>query len=233
MTEPLINFDHNAPIAVDEYDQAAQLALPGYEAMHTMVLSCLQAYLPEQADLLIVGAGTGMELVRLGQAQPQWHFQGVDPSVKMLASAQQKLAQHQLAQRVTLTQGYTQDLPTDVRYHAATSILVMHFIPEADKLQFLENIAQRLSPSAPFVLVDVFGQKASQELEHLMPVLQSYWNIMGLPPDKQQQLLAGFKQGVYPIAESSLLHLLKQAGFDKTIRFYTGLWVGGWLTFKQ
>jgi len=233
MTEPLIDFDRNAPISADEYDQAAQLALPGYQAMHTMVLACLQAYLAEQAHLLIVGAGTGMEIVRLGQAQPQWHFHGVDPSAKMLAISEQKLAQYQLSQRVTLTQGYTQDLPEDVRYQAATSILVMHFIPQADKLQFLKSIAQRLCPSAPFVLVDVFGQKESQELEQLMPIIQSYWNSMGLPLDKQQQILSGFNQGVHPLPENTLLDLLKQAGFMKTMRFYTGLWVGGWLAFKQ
>lgn len=233
MNKPLIDFDHNAPIPASDYDQAAQLALPGYEAMHTMVLACLQAYLPKDADLLIVGAGTSKELIRFGQAQPQWHLHGVDPSAKMLAIAQQKVAQHHLSQRVTLTQGYTQDLPGDVHYHAATSILVMHFIPTADKLQFLDNIAQRLSPSAPFILVDVFGQKESQELEQLLPVLQSYWHLMGLPLDKQQQLLTGFDQGVYPLTEASLLQLLNQAGFQQTIRFYTGLWVGGWLAFKS
>jgi hypothetical protein len=34
----------------DEYDQVAQLKLPGYEAMHTMVTACLQAYLSERAE---------------------------------------------------------------------------------------------------------------------------------------------------------------------------------------
>lgn len=233
MPQQSIDFDNNSPITANEYDEAARLALPGYEAMHTMVLACLQACLPERADLLVVGAGTGMELIRLGKAHPQWHFLGIDPSAKMLAIAEQKMLHHQLFNRVKLVQGYTQDLSTENLYHAATSILVMHFISDLSaKLQFLSSIAQRLHPSAPFVLVDVFGEKGSQELEQLMPILHSYWNAVGLPPQKQQQILAGFNQGVYPLTETSILNLLKQAGFQKTMRFYTGLWVGGWLAFK-
>lgn len=232
MSQP-IDFDNNSPISADEYDRTAQLALPGYEAMHTMVLACLQAYLPESADLLAVGSGTGMELARLGNASPGWHFLGIDPSEKMQAIAKQKMSDHQLSDRVKLIQGYTQDLPTDILYNAATSILVMHFIPPAGKLEFLQSIAQRLHPSAPFVLVDIFGEKTSQELKQLMPILQAYWDGMGLPPQKQQELLTGVDQGVYPLPETSILNLLEQAGFEKTIRFYTGLWVGGWLAFKR
>lgn len=232
MSQP-IHFDNNSPITPDEYDRTAQLALPGYEAMHTMVLACLQAYLPESADLLVVGSGTGMELTRLGNASPGWHFLGIDPSEKMQEIAKQKMSHHQLSHRVKLIQGYTHSLPTDILYNGATSILVMHFIPPSDKLQFLQSIAQRLHSSAPLVLVDVFSERTSQELKQLMPILQAYWNAAGVPPQKQQELLAGFHQGIYPLAETSIVNLLEQAGFEKTMRFYTGLWVGGWLAFKR
>jgi len=233
MSQQPTDFDNNAPIAADEYDRVAQLGLPGYEAMHTMVLACLQAYLPERAELLVVGAGTGMELIRLGKACPQWKLLGIDPSAKMLAIAEQKIVDCKLSNQVKLMQGYTKDLPTDAFYNAATSILVMHFIPDASsKLQFLSSIAQRLHPSAPFVLVDVFGEKGSQGLEQMMPILHTYWDVVELTTPKQQQLLAGFDQGVYPLPETSILSLLEQAGFQKMMRFYTGLWAGGWLAFR-
>ena len=38
---------------------------------------------------------------------------------------------------------------------------------------------------------------------------------------------------VYPIYETRVLLLLKEAGFGKMIRFYTGLWVGGWMAVKN
>ena len=233
MSEQPIDFDKNSPVTADEYDRMAQLVLPGYEVMHTMVLACLQAYLPESADLLVVGSGTGMELTRLGKACSGRRFLGIDPSEKMQKVAKQKMSSHQLDQRLKLIQGYTEDLPTDILYNAATSILVMHFIPPSDKLQFLSSIAQRLHASAPFVIVDIFGEKQGKELKQLIPILQAYWNAAGILPQKQQHILTGVEQGVYPLPETSILNLLEQAGFEKTIRFYTGLWVGGWLAFKK
>jgi tRNA (cmo5U34)-methyltransferase len=228
-----IDFDTNPTVAADEYEQMVRLALPGYEVMHTFVLACLRSCLPQTADLLVVGAGGGMELVRLGQGNPQWQLLGVDPSEKMLAIAQQKIAQHQLSQRIRLIQGYVQDLPTDTVYDAATSILVMHFIPEEDgKLAFLQGIAQRLKMAAPLILVDVFGTKGSSELEKIIATIHAYWEETGLPADKQKQLLETFKNAAYPLSEARILALFQQAGFSRVIRFYTGLWVGGWMAFK-
>lgn len=233
MSNKIIDFDTNPPIAADEYEQMVRLALPGYEVMHTFVLACLRSCLSETANLLVVGAGGGMELIRLGQSNPKWQFLGVDPSAKMLAIAQQKITQHQLSQRIKLVQGYVQDLPNDLVYDAATSILVMHFIPDDNaKLTFLQSIAQRLKTSAPFILVDVFGTKESPELEQTIATIQAYWKETGLSEDKQKQLLENFNSRVYPLSEAKILELLQQAGFSRVIRFYTGLWVGGWMAFK-
>ncbi|MBF1988999.1 hypothetical protein [Fischerella thermalis] len=44
-----IDFDTNPTVAVSEYDNMARMALPGYEAMHTMVLACLRSHLPDIA----------------------------------------------------------------------------------------------------------------------------------------------------------------------------------------
>lgn len=233
MSQQIIDFDTNPPVAVDEYEQMASLALPGYEVMYTFVLACLRSYLPETANLLVVGAGGGVELVRLGQGNPQWQLLGVDPSAKMLAIAEQKIAQHQLSQRIKLIQGYVQDLPTDTVYDAATSILVMHFIPDEDsKLAFLKGIAQRLKTSAVFILIDGYGTKGSPELEKIIATVHSYWQETGFPVDKQKQFMENFNNGVYPLSEAKILELLHQAGFSNVIRFYTGLWIGGWMAFK-
>jgi len=52
---------------------------------------------------------------------------------------------------------------------------------------------------------------------------------MGMPLEKHLETMAAFHQGVYPVSESRTLNLLQQAGFSKILRFYTGLWVGGWI----
>ncbi|HEY9708562.1 MAG TPA: hypothetical protein V6D48_10210 [Oculatellaceae cyanobacterium] len=80
--------------------------------------------------------------------------------------------------------------------------------------------------------MDVFGTKGSPDLEKTIATLHAYWEEIKLPTEKQKQLLENFNNGVYPLSEAKILALLQQAGFSRVIRFYTGLWVGGWMAFK-
>ncbi|MUL37134.1 class I SAM-dependent methyltransferase [Gloeocapsopsis dulcis] len=225
-----IDFDANPPVASTEYDDRVRRAIPGYEAIHTMALSFLKLHLPETANLLIVGAGTGMELVKFGKSNSQWQLLGVDPSTNMLAIAQQKITENGLSERVKLFQGYTHDLANTPLYDAATCILVMHFLPDdGSKLALLQSIAQRLQSSAAFVLVDIFGEKGSREFEQITTIIKLFWEEMGIPPERINEGLETINKSVYPITESRTIELLQQAGFGNMIRFYTGLWGGGWV----
>ncbi|MEM6755115.1 MAG: class I SAM-dependent methyltransferase [Cyanobacteria bacterium P01_C01_bin.38] len=234
MTKQTVDFDKNAPIAGSEYDNMARLALPGYDAMHQMTLACLEAKLPNEANLLVVGAGTGMELVRFGKGNSKWQFLGVDPSENMLAIAKDKIQQHGLSEQVKLFQGYTNDLPDTSIYDAATSILVMHFIPDdGRKLAFLESISQRMKSSSTFILVDIFGEKGTDDFKDMISLMKKFWEEAGISEAKTAEILETMEKGVYPISEARVLELLQQAGFGKVIRFYTGLWVGGWMAVKD
>ncbi|WP_414541200.1 class I SAM-dependent methyltransferase [Nostoc sp. CCY0012] len=235
MTKKTINFDSNPPVATNEYDTMAQRVLPGYEVMHTMALSVLKAILPEKANLLIVGAGSGMELVKFGKGNLQWQMLGVDPSSNMLAIAQQKIEQHGLSEQVELFTGYTHDLNTTSLYDAATSILVMHFLPDdGSKLAFLQDIAQRLKSSATLILVDMYGERGTPEFERMISIIKVFWQEMGIDDTvKIREFLETMNKSVYPIPEMRVMELLQQAGFGNILRFYTGLWTSGWVATKN
>lgn len=229
-----IDFDRNPTVATSDYDRMARIVLPGYEAMHQMALSVLKSRLASTANLLVVAAGTGMELIRYGMSNPQWRLLGVDPSADMLAIAQTKINEHQLSSQIELYRGYTQDLPINPLYDAATAILVMHFIPDdGSKLEFLQAISHRLQPSASFILVDVFGEKHTSEFKQTICFIRSHWQEMGLPSEQANELIEKMNTSVYPISETRLIDLFADAGFERPIRFYTGLWVGGWVTKKR
>lgn len=234
MPEQTIDFDSNPPVAISEYDKMAQMALPGYEAMHTMAKSILGSHLPERANLLIVGAGSGMELVNFGKGNTQWQMLGVDPSSNMLELAQQKIEQHGLSEQVQLFQGYINALNTTPLYDAATCILVMHFVPDdGAKLALLQSIAQRMKSSAALILMDVFGSKGTREFEQMISVMKVFWSEMGMEPERRMEILETVDKGVYPIPEPRVFELLQQAGFENIVRFYTGLWIGGWVATKN
>lgn len=234
MSDRTVDFDKNAPIAGSEYDEMARLVLPGYEAMHQITLACLRAKLSDEANLLVVGAGTGMELVQFAQSNSKWQVLGVDPSENMLAVAKNKIQQHDLSEQIELFGGYTNDLPQNSIYDAATSILVMHFIPDdGGKLAFLKSIVQRIKASGTFILVDVFGEKGSDDFEEMIGLVKEFWKGTGVSEAKKAEILETMENGVYPISENRVLELLKEVGFGKVIRFYTGLWVGGWMCVKN
>ncbi len=234
MTKQTIDFDLNAAIAGTEYDEMIMSVIPGYEAMHQMALACLRAKLSDEANLLVVGAGTGMELIKFGKGNSQWQILGVDPSQKMLTIAQEKIQQNGLSEQVKLFPGYTDDLPDSSIYDAATSILVMHFISDdGGKLAFLQSITRRMKSSSTLILIDVFGEKGTDDFQEMTSLVKKFWEETEIPEAKKVELLETMDKGVYPIAETRVLELLQQAGFGKVMRFYTGLWVGGWMAVKD
>lgn len=229
-----INFDSNQLFSNSEYDSIVHRVIPGYEALHTMAKCFFHSKLSEEANLLIVGAGTGMELVVLGKSNPKWHLLGVEPSSSMLAIAQQKIEQHGLSDRITLHHGYTHELPATPLYDGATCILVMHFLSDdGAKLALLKSIAQQLKSGAYFILADMFGESSSEAFEQLTSVWKIHGQEMGMNQKKLAEMLEAASKGIHIISEHKVFDLLESAGFGNIIRFYTALWYGGWVATKN
>ncbi|NEQ21864.1 MAG: class I SAM-dependent methyltransferase [Microcoleus sp. SIO2G3] len=227
-------FDFDAdPRLSSDYDIAARQSIAGYDAMLSMLTALFHLYLPDNAHILVVGAGGGNELSALGQAHPTWQFTGVDPSEKMLATAQAKVASLGLENRVTLHQGVVQDLPHQL-FNAATSLLVMHFLPDdGTKLAYLKAIAARLASGSPFVLVDGQGDKQSDGFKRLVDGWQKRAQLAGMDSQRLQELVDGVQNHVHCIPEDRTLTLLEQAGFTKITRFYTAFIITGWFAFAE
>lgn len=226
-----INFDTAPPLQVAQYDDIISKFVPGYGSIFQLALAYFRAKLPPRASLLIVGAGTGKELVNFGQAVPGWSLTGVDPSAHMLELARLKVAQHNLAEQVTLHRGIVEELPTTRRFDAATCILVMHFLPDdGTKLAVLSSIASRLKPGAPLVLVDIYGGRT------FVKQFGSTWIVhgeqMGIPKEAMEKMEKVHDE-IYPISEARTLELFEQAGFMNAQRFYTALIYSGWIVIRE
>jgi len=92
-----------------QYDEAIRQTVAGYEAMHAMSVSVLATVLPTRPRLLVVGAGTGEELVRLAARFPQATLTGVDPSSHMLDVARERLRKARLLDRVEFVPGLVEE----------------------------------------------------------------------------------------------------------------------------
>ncbi|KJD54096.1 SAM-dependent methyltransferase, partial [Bacillus amyloliquefaciens] len=83
--------DWNHP-DVYQYEKKIPLKIPCYEMLYDMMDRLLTVRFSEDAaNVMVVGAGGGQELVTLAKRHPNWSFTGVDPSASMLGLARKRL----------------------------------------------------------------------------------------------------------------------------------------------
>ena len=80
-----------------EYDNRITRLVPGYELLHQLTNAQLKATLKDNAHILVVGAGTGKEILALAALNPTWQFTAQDTSSDMLAIAKQAFEIHRLS----------------------------------------------------------------------------------------------------------------------------------------
>lgn len=132
--------------AAADYDRRILTLVPGYQFAQALLTATLAQTLPNDATLLLAGCGTGSELAALATANASWRFSAVEPSAGMLAAARAKAEAAGYAQRVSFQPTLLQQAP-QTRHDAAVCSLVLHFIADdGAKLDFLQQLAQRLSP---------------------------------------------------------------------------------------
>ncbi len=229
MTAEQIEFNRDR---ANQYDLDIRKAIPGYEALHGMAQSLLETSLPTAAKLLVVGSGTGMELINYCQHNPQWSLTGIDPADDMMAIAKKELASKELLERVNLHAGYIDTLPQTEPMDAATLLLVMHFVrDDGSKLQLLKNIAKRLKPGAEFILADLYGNKSAIYFAKFKKAWQTlYFSKLddATRAKAEQGFEASINNSIYFVSEARIRELLNTAGFSNVTKFYNAFLFGAW-----
>jgi tRNA (cmo5U34)-methyltransferase len=234
LTNQAGNFDETPPVKVEKYDKSIRFFCGAYEEMFKLSHSCLRATLPMQARVLVVGAGTGMEISEFAPLNPGWSFCGIDPSADMLALAKKKIIEKNLADQVELRKGYVDDLQDAAVFDGATCILVMHFLKDdGAKLALLKSIWKRLKHGASFVLIDGFGEPGSAAFEEIKRAWKQYPIIHGVSGETVEDAFDRFiMKMIQFVPESRILELLRTAGFTKVFKYYSGFLYGGWMGYK-
>src|SRR5688500_16614631 len=215
------------------YDQRIRNTFPFYETIHPTMNAMLLGLVRSDGQLLIVGGGTGAEILEFGKTNPAWRFLGVDPAQPMLDLAKEKIDAAGLSERAAFFKGYVDDLPPGTLYDGATLGMVMHFVADdGAKLKLLHAIASHLSPGAPLVLMDAYGDLTTPESQLLLAAWKHQQNLAGL---KWEQVESGMKermQGIHFVSGTRIEQLLAEAGFHRVQRFFQIFMLGGWIAFR-
>ncbi|MCX8211149.1 MAG: methyltransferase domain-containing protein [Lewinella sp.] len=211
------------------YDDFVRAYIPFYEHIMALLPKLIAQAIPEgNRPILVAGCGTGNELLALATAHPEWQLEGIDPSPEMITQARHKLTAYS---RVRLANGYVSDLPLGACYGAVTLLFVLHFIPDdGAKLSLLRDVAKRMLPGAPLVLLDIFGRPA--ELSANLEVLK-----LMMPPAADPAVVAErlrtLPNRIKYIPERRLATLLEDAGFSAPQRFFQAAIYGGWIAYRK
>lgn len=216
-----------------EYDDTAHKIIPAYHSIYQLTQHLLRDKLNKEARILVAGAGTGKELIDCSQNNPHWSLTGFDPAEPMLSIARKKVMAASLNNKISLVLGLIDDV-AEKDFDAATSILVMHFLPDdGTKLNFLKGIADKLKPGALIVLVDLEGEIGSDEYN----TLNAAWKnqqlfIRGYNNKVREEFLTREKE-VHFIPQKRIESLLKEVGFTKVHKFFKAYLFGGYVAIKR
>jgi tRNA (cmo5U34)-methyltransferase len=215
---------------VEAYDDRIRRLFPGYDVLQDAVASVLATRLPETARLLVAGAGTGAEIVRMGEGHPQWRFVAVDPSPDMLDRCRARVAAADMDERVEYVCARVEDLPDVQTFDAATSLLVIHFIEdEAAKQRYFQSIADRLTPGAPLVWADLHRPEDDTAFRDLWAAWREEMGTQ-MATDEVERTFERIEEGISFISPPALERVVTAAGFAPPTQIYQHLLWGAWIT---
>jgi len=212
------------------YDKRVRQAIAGYEVLHELSEVVLSNELPEKASLLIVGAGTGVELLAYGAKHPKWIFTAQDPAETMLSIAKEKVEAAQLTNRVTFHAKALDEIPGDELFDAGTLLLVLHFLTDDDqRVELLSSILNLLKPGAPLLLANLFGDTESTRYKKMMTLSKAWAIRKGMDPAEAETHFSPTRPDLGVISEERLKGLLRTAGYIDVQRYFQGVAFGAWI----
>lgn len=214
------------PQAAARYAEGPPRFVPGFADLHRMTAILLAEGTPRDARTLVLGAGGGLELKALAQAQPGWSFDGVDPAPAMLKQAAQTLGP--LAARVRLHEGYVDAAP-EGPFDAATCLLTFHFMDRAERRRVAGEIRRRLRPGAPFVAAHASFPQGDGERPLWLSRYAAFAAASGVDPGQAERARAAVEAHLAILSPEEDEAILREAGFAQVSLFYAAFTWRGWI----
>lgn len=188
--------------------------------------------LPARSKILCVGAGTGAEILSLAQMHPEWSFIALAPSASMLEVCRQRVQTAGLSERCQFVQGYVQDLPLNQKYDAALSVLVAHFVPRTERLEFFRQMSLRLHEGGYMVNAEISFDLDSPEAALMQKNWESIQSLMGATEESLASLPKVLREVLTVLPPTETEDLIRQAGFQMPIRFFQAFMISAWYATK-
>ena len=211
--------------AVANYAENPPRYVPGFADLHRMTGILLAEHVPEDAHVLVLGAGGGLELRALATAYPGWRFTGVDPAQPMLDLAARAMGGD--AHRADLVHGYIDDAPSGP-FDGAVCLLTLHFLAAEERTRTAAAIRARLKPGGPFVAAHgSYPQDATRD--RWLDRYAAFAIASGAVPEQAWGARDAVSKAVNMLSPEQDESVLRAAGFRDVTPFYAAFTWRGWV----
>lgn len=216
------------PEAVKRYAEGPPRQVPGFADLQRMAGLLLAERAPDDARILVLGAGGGLEIKVFAEAQPGWRFDGVDPSAEMLDLA--RLTLGRVTARTELHHGLI-DIAPEGPFDGAACILTLHFVEREERLRTLRELHRRLKPGAALVVAHFSFPQGEGDRDLWLSRYAAFAASSGIDPAQARKAGSTIGERLPILAPEDDEQLLRAAGFGEVSLFYAGLAFRGWVAY--
>ena len=219
--------DHLAPFVnpalVSSYVRDTPRKIPGLADLHRMTTQLLSEQAAGAAQMLVIGAGGGLEIRAMARARPDWRFTGVDPSPAMLDIARHTTSA--CAGRTDLLLGTAVDAPLG-RFDGAVCLFTPHFLDRRERLQTLQEIRNRLKPGGVFIAAH---HTAVGKAETWLARSAAFAGRGSGDPRKAAASARAMAEQLPLLSPDEEEDCFREAGFPEQALFYAAFSFRGWV----
>lgn len=222
--------DNKSAFAVNQYDENVRKVIPHYDEIYNQIFSIITTYCGDKpVAVLDTGCGTGnfglMALDRLNLSE----LVLCDPSEKMLADAQKKLA-NQGSEFHCIG---SEKLEFSNRFDVVTAIQSHHYFDRATRETAVKNCFNALKPGGIFICFENTAPFTERGKDLLLKRVEAFGLAAGRTPDEVRSHSARYNTEYFPITFKEHLELLERTGFASCELFWHSYMQSGFYAIKE